>query len=127
MRSTSVALGSAALIALVQYGTHAFLFLSKGPAGTVLGYGLMVILSGLTEAVLLALLSAGASRPSRQLLPVIWVFVGANVGHAAIALAYFFPAPAVFDGAVTLCLLWAAVTLYRQRAAPLEPAPVASH
>ena len=116
MSTAASALRAASIIALVQYGAHAFLFLSKGPRGHELGYGLMVILSGAVEVVALWLLSTMATGGDRRAMPLVGVFVTANVGHALLALVYFFPAPAVFDGAIAACLVTALVAARRPRA-----------
>ena len=116
MSTASHALRAASGVALTQYGAHAVLFLSKGPRGHELGYGLMVILSGLVEVVVLWLLATKTKRGDRGVVPLVWTFVAANVGHALLALTYFFPLPALLDGAVTACLAVALLAEHRSRA-----------
>jgi hypothetical protein len=76
----------------------------------------MVILSGLVEVVVLWLLAAMTKRGDRGAVPLVWTFVAANVGHALLALTYFFPLPALLDGAVTTCLAVALLSGRESRA-----------
>lgn len=128
------ALRIAALVALLQYGAHAALFLSARPThgaaeSSVIeamkthrfavgaftrsyfdfyfGYGLLAILWGVVEVVLLWQLSTLAATHSSRLRPTVALLVLANGAHAVIAWTYFFLAPIVGDVAVAACLTWA--------------------
>ncbi len=125
----------AAGIALLQYLAHALLFLraqpSHGPDEAALvdamkrqrwvfngfqrgywdfyfGYGLLAILWGAVETVLLwqlaALAEAGAA-----LSGIIVLLFAANIGHGILVLRYFFLIPAVFDALVACALVLALV------------------
>ncbi len=136
-------------MAAVQYVAHAALFLSakpthgaaetavvnlmKGPRfdfsgfsrsywDFYFGYGLLAILWGLVEIVLLWQLSALAANDSSAVRPTVALLLLANVAHAVLALCYFFPAPVVGDVVVAVCLTWALVAL-RSHARQRETQP----
>lgn len=130
--SVEFLLGVAAGIAFVQYCAHSILFLRGRPthgneevelveamkshrwsfAGRPRSYwdfyfgsGLMLIVWGFAEVLLLwrvAVLSTAVS-----VAPLVVILLLANVGHAILALRYFFPLPAVFDGLVAIALVLA--------------------
>ena len=128
----------ASIIALIQYSAHAFLFLSATPkhgqdeislieamkshhwnfAGFdhsywdfYLGYGLLVILWGFIEVLLLWQLSILAKNVSIRLKPIIALLLLVNVGHAVLTLRYFFLVPAIFDLIVALFLGFAFISI----------------
>ncbi|HKB46027.1 MAG TPA: hypothetical protein VKC90_16640, partial [Chitinophagaceae bacterium] len=68
------------------------------------GYGLLAILYGVVEIVLLLLLSSLSKTNSFKLRPVIAVFIFANILHAILILNYFFLLPAIFDLIISLVL-----------------------
>jgi len=131
----------AALLALIQYAAHAFLFLSAastrgaGEAGVIgamktpiaalgrsywdfyFGYGLMVILSGVVEIVVLWYLAALAKTEPARVRPIVALFILANLAHAFLVWKYFaLPAPMVFDIIIALVLSTAFVAAQRQDA-----------
>lgn len=144
MRTTTL-LRSAAVLALLQYTAHTALFLFSSPAhgaeeltviGTMkshhflaggfersywdffFGYGLLAILSGVIEVVLLWQLATLAQLTPARVRPIIALFAFANVAHAAVCWAYFFPTPIVADILIALVLVWAFVTA-EPKAAPM--------
>jgi len=123
----------ASLLALLQYSAHTLLFLSAKPthgaaeAAVIdamkghrfefsgltrsywdfyFGYGLLAILWGLVEIVLLWQLPTLAAIDSSRVRPTVALLILANVAHAALAWTYFFPAPVVGDVVVAACLAW---------------------
>ena len=96
-----------AAVALFQYAAHAFLFLTAKPQRTeeVTGYGIMVIASGMVEVLLLWAAASLAKRDPEAARPFVWILVVANAAHAAIALRFFFPLPAILDAVVIAGLL----------------------
>lgn len=137
----TIILRIASLLALLQYSAHAFLFLSATPtdgpdeiavidamkshvAGLswsywdfYFGYGLMVILSGVIQVVLLWLLAVLAKHESYRLRPIIALFIFANVTHALLVWKYFqLIAPMAFDVLIALTLSFAFVSTSRKDA-----------
>lgn len=123
----------ASLLALLQYSAHTLLFLSAKPTHGVaetavidtmkgqrfgfsgfsrsywdfyFGYGLLAILWGLVEIVLLWQLATLAANDVSRVRPTIALLVLANVAHAILAWNYFFPAPVMGDVVVAACLVW---------------------
>jgi hypothetical protein len=123
----------ASLLALLQYCAHALLFLSARPthgaaeAAVIdamkahrfefsgltrsywdfyFGYGLLAILWGLVEVVLLWQLPTLAANDLSRVRPTVALLILANVAHAALAWTYFFPAPVIGDVVVAACLAW---------------------
>jgi hypothetical protein len=75
-----------------------------------LGYGLMAILSGVIEVVLLWQLSLLAKTDAERIRPMLALFVFANVAHAALIWKYFsLLAPVVFDLLIATLLCFAFV------------------
>jgi hypothetical protein len=137
----SIILRVAALLAFIQYAAHAFLFLSAAPthgAGEVsvivamktpvsgltrsywdfyFGYGLMVILGGVIEIVLLWYLATLAKAEPSRARPIVALVILANVAHAFLVWKYFaLPAPIAFDIIIALVLSVAFVSARRQDA-----------
>jgi hypothetical protein len=137
----AIILRVAALLALIQYAAHAFLFLSASPthgAGEVsvivamkttvagltrsywdfyFGYGLMVILSGVIEMVSLWYLAALAKTEPSRVRPIVALFILANFVHAFLVWKYFaLPVPIAFDIVIALVLSVAFVSARRQDA-----------
>lgn len=123
----------AAVFAAVQYIAHAILFLSATPKhgaeevavidamkahrfefsgfsrsywNFYFGYGLLGILWGVVEVVLLWQLAKLAEADPRQVRPTIGLLVAANAAHALLTGTYFFPAPVIFDVLVAATLVW---------------------
>jgi hypothetical protein len=119
----------ASALALIQYLAHATLFLSArpthGPSEIAVidamssrlpglprtywdfyfGYGLLAILSGFVEIVVLWQLSMIAATEGRRARPIIAVFLVANVVHALLVWTYFRLVPPVaFDFLVAVTL-----------------------
>lgn len=119
------------VIALVQYAAHAILFLtakaSHGQEEIALietmklhrwnfggfkrsywdfyfGYGLLAILWGIVEAVLLWQFSKLTKIAPLEIKPMIAILFLANIAHAVLTLKYFFLLPAIFDFAVAILL-----------------------
>lgn len=130
----------ASLLALLQYCAHALLFLSARPthgaaeAAVIdamkahrfefsgfsrsywdfyFGYGLLAILWGLVEIVLLWQLPTLAANDFSRVRPIVALLLLANLAHAALAWTYFFPAPVIGDLVVAACLAWSFVIARR--------------
>lgn len=128
----------ASILAALQYLAHAALFLSAKPthgaaeAAVIdtmknfrfdfsgfsrsywdfyFGYGLLAILWGLVEIILLWQLSSLAANDSSRVMRSVALLLLANVAHAILAWRYFFPAPVAGDVVVAVCLVWAVVEL----------------
>lgn len=124
----------AAVLALIQYAAHSLLFLGARPshgqeeidlveamksrrwifAGRMrsywnfyFGYGLLAILWGVVEILLLWSMASLANRTSVAAL--IAVLLAANIGHAILTLRYFFFLPALFDILVAAVLIVALI------------------
>ena len=67
------------------------------------GYGMLVILWGVIEVVLLWQLAA-LSAASESVAPLIITLLVANIGHALLTLRYFFLIPVVFDVLIAIVL-----------------------
>jgi hypothetical protein len=116
---------------LIQYAAHSFLFLTATPAhgqeetalietmkalhwdfsgftrsywNFYFGYGLLAILWGVIEMILIWQLSVLAKISAIQIRPMIVSLFLANLGHAILILRYFFLIPALFDLIVALVL-----------------------
>ena len=74
----------------------------------------MLILWGIVEIVLLWTMADLASKRV-SIRPLLVTLLGANIGHMVLALRYFFAAPAVFDGLVSMVLVAALFKTYRIR------------
>jgi hypothetical protein len=121
----------AAVVAAIQYGAHAFLFLTAKPShGTeetelvqrmqslrwhfrgfrrsywdfYFGYGLLVIVWGFIEVILLFQLASIASTSSVSVAPLVTTLLAANIGHAILTLRYFFLIPVIFDLVIAILL-----------------------
>lgn len=137
----------ASILAALQYSAHAFLFLSASPShgpeeiavvdamrshrfdfagfhrsywDFYFGYGLLGILFGVIEVILLWQLAALAKTDSYRIRPPIALFIFANLAHAVLIWKYFFLVPAVFDIAVAACLGWALIAARPQEQGPSE-------
>lgn len=122
------------LLALLQYGVHGALFLGAKPThggaeravidamrssafdfggfsrtywDFYFGYGLLALVFGLVEVVLLwQLATLARAIELRRIAPTVVLLVVANCAHALVAWNYFFVAPIVGDALVTASLLW---------------------
>lgn len=130
--AAALAMRAAAAVALVQAAGHAWLFLNAKPTHGAAevevielmkarafdfsgamdsywsfywGYGLMVILTCLVQAVLFWLLAGPIGRDPRGLRPVAALYLAAYLGHAFLAWRYFFMTPVIFDLLVAALLL----------------------
>jgi hypothetical protein len=119
----------AAVVAAIQYAAHTLLFLRASPTHGVeevelvqrmkqlkwdfsgfrrsywdfyFGYGLLVILWGIIEVALLWEVST-LTRDAPAMAMIVTLLL-ANVGHAILALRYFFLVPVVFDVVVAILL-----------------------
>ncbi|MBS1545455.1 MAG: hypothetical protein JST14_17595 [Bacteroidetes bacterium] len=122
----------AMVIAVIQYAVHTVAFLRARPRHDAdevnlvemmkslqwnfggsersywdfyFGYGMVAILMGLLEILLLWFLSGLLGRNTREALPFLLIMVVINVFHILITLKFFFILPATFDAAVTFSLL----------------------
>jgi len=78
------------------------------------GYGLLTILSGVIEVVVLWQVAAQAKRDPRQTRPIVACFMLANVVHAILVWRYFaLLAPVTFDVVIASCLGWVLVTAHQ--------------
>jgi hypothetical protein len=127
-------LQATSILAALQYAAHAALFLSAAPThgreeiavvetmkahrfdiygfdrsywDFYFGYGLLAVLSGVIEVVILWQLATLAKTDPNRVRPFIATFIFANVAHATLMWRYFFLGPLVFDVAVAACLGWA--------------------
>lgn len=121
----------AAVVAAIQYGAHAILFLTAKPTHGAeevdllqrmrslrwhvrgfqrsywefyFGYGLLVILWGIIEVVLLWQLAVLAGSSAASVAPLVATLLAANIAHALLTLRYFFLIPVVFDGVIAILL-----------------------
>jgi hypothetical protein len=132
--TTANVLRIASILALVQYGAHALLFLTRtlgrdpGPIATLaasgthsywdfyFGYGLLAILSGVVEVILLWQLGLIAKRHADKVRPMIALFIFANLAHALVVWRYFaLAAPIVFDVVIAMLLAFALVMGQRKQ------------
>jgi len=130
-------LRTASILALLQYVAHALLFLSATPAhgpderaviaamqshrfgvagfarsywDFYFGYGLLSILCGVIEVVVLWQVATQTKRDPRGARPLVWCFMLANVAHAILVWRYFaLLAPVIFDVVIAVCLGWTLV------------------
>ena len=82
------------------------------------GFGLMVSVFLLLEAVVLWFLATLAVEDARRLRAIIVAYVVANVAQLILVVRFFFLPPVVLTAASTLCL---ALALWSSRRAPMEP------
>ena len=68
------------------------------------GYGLLAIIWGIVEVIILWQLATLAREGSVSVRPVIATLLGANVAHAALTFRYFFLQPVVFDLLIAIVL-----------------------
>jgi len=124
----------ASILALVQYSAHALLFLTgslshSSPIASVaasrthsywdfsFGYGLLAIVSGVVEVILLWQLASIAKRHSAEVRPAVALFIFANLTHAVLVWRYFsLIAPVVFDIIIAMLLVCAFLVGQRKRA-----------
>ena len=108
-------LQTASLLAFVQYAAHGSLFLLSitahpSPIAAIaasshhsywdfyVGYGLLAILSGVIEAVLLWQVALLAKNDAARVRPIVVLFIFANLAHAGLVWIYFsLIAPVAFD------------------------------
>ncbi len=135
---TSVLLRVAAILGVIQYAAHAWLFLAATPKhgheevellqamksrrwrfggftrsywDFYFGYGLMAILWGVIEMVLSWQLPGLVGTHSASVAPLIAAFLVANIGHAILTLRYFFLTPVIFDILIAIVLGAALITV----------------
>jgi hypothetical protein len=126
----------AAILAAIQYGAHTILFLRAKPShgrdeielvermqslrwsfggfqrsywNFYFGYGLLTILWGVIEVVLLWQLAGIANTGLVSVAPLVATLLAANLGHAVLTLRYFFLLPPLFDILVAIALVVALV------------------
>ena len=137
--SATIILRVAAVLALIQYAAHAFLFTTAKPRhgseevsveeamksghfrfgirpntywDMYFGYGLLVILAGLVEVCFLSLIASMVASGAPAVKPMIGVQLIFNILHAGLAWRFFsLPIPVVFDGLIAACLAWALLVL----------------
>lgn len=141
---TALFLRAAAIIALLQFTAHTFLFVharpGHGPEEVAVvetmrahlfdfggrmhsywdfyfGYGLFAALNCLIEALLFWFLAGLARDDARRLRPVIALFLAANLAYAGLVLRYFFLVPLGPDLLVATCLALAWLSAGQRRAA----------
>ena len=83
------------------------------------GFGLIISVMQLFQAVLLWQLGALAKTDATRLRPIIAVFCASLFANAALSWVYFFPIPVVFAALIAICLLAAFFTA--NRAATISP------
>src|SRR2546423_13697323 len=115
-------LQTASLLAFVQYAAHGSLFLLSitahpSPIAAIaasshhsywdfyVGYGLLAILSGVVEAVLIWQVALLAKNNAARVMPIVVLFIFANLAHAGLVWIYFsLIAPVAFDLLIAACL-----------------------
>ncbi len=129
---TSIILRVASVLAFIQYAAHGALFLSSiGRGGSPIaaiaasprhsywdlyvGYGLLAILSGVIEAVLLWQVASLAKNEAGRLRPVVMLFIFANLAHACLVWTYFSLIPPVTFDLLIASLLTVAFVAARPR------------
>ncbi|HVX90636.1 MAG TPA: hypothetical protein VHC20_03290 [Candidatus Paceibacterota bacterium] len=108
----------ASALTLVQYTAHSALFLSATSAresSSHFGYGLIAILYGALEIVLLWQIGALARDEPRRARPMIALLTGANLIHALLVWTYFRIIPAVAFDVLVAGVLVAALFATRRR------------
>ncbi len=121
----SIILRVASVLVFVQYAAHGWLFLSStsrgpSPIATIaasqrhsywdfyVGYGLLAILSGLIEVILLWQVASLAKNDAMRVRPIVLLFIFANVAHACLVWIYFSLVPPVaFDLLIAAVLAFA--------------------
>jgi hypothetical protein len=107
----TVLLRIASILALIQYSAHTFIFLSITPShGQNFGYGLLVILSGFVQVILLWQLAELAKTDPFRISSIIALFTLANGAHAFLVWKYFFLTPMIFDLVIAMFLALAFMT-----------------
>jgi hypothetical protein len=127
--NTATWIRAAAVLAAIQYTAHGLLFITAKPKhgpteiGVVeamrsripgmpktywqlyFGYGLVAILFGVVEIVLLWCAGSLVSEAPHVVRIIMWVFLLANITHAALVWTYFrLAVPVAFDVLVAICL-----------------------
>lgn len=132
--NATVFLSIATILAVIQYIAHAGLFLTMRPKhgqeeidlikkmkshtwnfsgfqrsywNFYFGYGLLAILWGFIEVLLLWQFTILSKTSTISVTPFLIILVFANIGHAILTLRYFFLIPAIFDLLITIMLLLA--------------------
>jgi hypothetical protein len=108
----AIILRIASLFMLVQYSAHTFLFLSRTERfeGQMFGYGVLVILNGFAEAILLWLIAALGKTGLFELRPILVLLIVTEIAHAVVVWAYFaLAAPVIFDLLIAIVLVLAFV------------------
>src|SRR5690242_1388958 len=125
-RQMSTMLRIAAVVVAIQYGAHTIMFLTAKPSHGAdevdlvqrmksskwkfggfersywdfyFGYGLLAILWGVIEVILLWQCASLATSSPASAAPLLGTLLAANIGHAILTLRYFFLIPAAFDAA----------------------------
>ena len=151
--NTVRALRAASGVALMQYAAHAFLFLTARPkhgaeeiavletmrshafdfSGCTrtywtmyFGYGLMVIVAGIVEVVALWLIAGLAKSEPKRVIPLVYLFLFADLAHGALAVTHFFKAPVVADLIVGVFLMWSLIAARSDARSSTRPAVVAT-
>ncbi len=141
--SRSKLLGIALGVALFQYITHTYLFLSARPRhgeeeervieamkshhwefsgfsrsywDFYYGYGLLAILLGVVEIVSLWQLSLQARTDPHRITPLVTLWLFMNLAHGILILNYFFILPAVFDFLMVILLTSTLITSGKRQA-----------
>jgi hypothetical protein len=77
-------------------------------AGFYTGFGLMVTAYMLFSAFLAWHLGTVAASEPQSIRALAWVFAALQLACLVLSVLYFFIVPALFSGAVVICLVWAA-------------------
>jgi len=78
------------------------------------GFGSLLTVYLLLQAVLLWQLASIARTDRRQARPMVWSFFLASIAIAVLTWIFLFPTPVYFDAALTACLAWALVAVVRE-------------
>lgn len=93
-----------ALVANMREASFSFGSFQRTYWGFYFGYGLMVVVTCLVQAVALWLLAGLAKSWPKKVAPMIGLYCVAYVVHAVLAWHYFFAKPVVFDVLIAVAL-----------------------
>lgn len=115
-----------AVVEAMRSNTFTFAMAPRSYWDMYTGYGLESAAICVAEGALFWLLAGIVKREPAGVLPVLVLFVVANLVHAVLVWHYFaFPIPVVFDGVIAAGLAGALVLAGRDRLGDRRAAPIA--
>ena len=78
------------------------------------GFGFLLTVYLLLQAVLLWQLASIARTDRRLARPMVWSFFLASIAIGVLTWVFIFPTPVYFDAALTACLGWALIAVVRE-------------